>query len=282
MQESVGSIWSLSNRSEKRRLEREFKKLGILTVLPGFYDDPAFIKQEQIDPYILNKYAHLVESKNYDGKYLEFARNSIEIVAEVMSSVVSDDGRQGACVDASGIVGRMLDELQIWNYVAKATLTVVFDSKTGLTPKHFWDLDDGEFAAAHAFVVAPPFGVIDVTVSNQHWNDTQKSCLPHLVMADSWAIPKWDISDIANDRIQLYLKANRIPPKQYLAQTNPQMLEVLSVLKPRLIVTDSVSLKYIPVAVGGFMEKLDGISNYKPTGMSALELFEEMVLPRIT
>jgi hypothetical protein len=36
----------------------------------------------------------------------------------------------GACVHASGMVARMLDRLNIWNFVAKATLTITLGANT--------------------------------------------------------------------------------------------------------------------------------------------------------
>ncbi len=41
------------------------------------------------------------------------------------------------------------------------------------------------------------------------------------------------------------------------------------------------TLKYVIVAVGGFVEQLEGVVGYKPCGRTALQIFNEDVVPKL-
>lgn len=156
--------WRLSNLSKEKQLKRAFGNRGIDPSQVAFYDSPIFRAHEDQDPRILNTYAEHVEAKEYSAEYLLSAHKKIEAVAHAVGAAIRRDGRQGACVDASMMIGRMLDRLGVWNYVAKATLTIEFPDRSGIDPIYFPDMDPTrQFAAAHMIVVAPPFGIIDVT-----------------------------------------------------------------------------------------------------------------------
>jgi hypothetical protein len=222
-----------------------------------------------------------VEVRKYSHDYLVATKRKIELVSHAVASAVRADGRQGACVDASGMVGRMLDSLHVWNYVVKATLTVQFGPKTGLRDRFFWDLDEGEFAAAHAYVVAPPFGVVDVTIGEQDWDEKRKKVIPKQVLSESWDAANAELADIANDKIQMFALSRGIGLRDFLATNYPHYLDVMDVLPARLVKFSEVSLKYVPIGVGGTIEQLEGITAYKPGGRTALEIFDDEVKPQL-
>jgi hypothetical protein len=274
--------WTLSDSKEQKRLERAFSNRSIPFDAPGFCDHPAFLAAEKRDARFLELYARYVEARAYDEGYLTDAALKIRTVAEAVEAAIKADGRLGACVDASGMVGRMLDHLGIWNYVAKATLTVHFPAETGLTPRYFWVLDEGKFVASHAIVVAPPFGVVDVTVRHQPYDANQASHLPDVVTADTWSRVGWLPDDLANSQILGALTMQGIPFERYVERTEPQMLEVMHALPAREVCIDNTRLKYVVVAVGGVIENLEGLTGYKPCGRTALEIYKQDVEPRLT
>ena len=272
--------WKLSDRKEQKRLERAFSNRNIPFDAPGFCDHPAFLEAERKDARFLELYARYVEARTYDEDYLTHAAAKIQAAAQAMEEAVRADGRSGACVDGSGMLGRMLDRLAVWNYVAKATLTIHFPAASGLTPRYFWVLDEGNFVASHAIVVAPPFGIVDVTVRHQGYDATQASHLPYTVIADDWSPVAWAPDDLANSAILAALAARRIPFEAYVQKTEPQMLEVMRALPPREVLINDTRLKYVIVAIGGFTEPLEGITGYKPGGRTALQIFDQDVAPR--
>ena len=274
--------WPLSNERECRRLEREFSKQNIPFDTPGFYDHPTFLTHEQQDPQFLELYARYVEARPYDAGYLADAAAKIGIAANALALAVEADGRLGACVDASGMLGRMLDRLGIWNYVAKATLTITFPPDSGITDRYFWTFDQGNFAAPHAIVVAPPFGIVDVTIRHQDYEASEGDHLPPLVLAREWTPAKWTPEDLANFEILAALALQGASFDAFLRRYKPSMKDVMRALPPRQIKWGDTLLKYVVVAVGGTIEALEGITGYKPSGRTALQIFEQDISPLIS
>lgn len=83
-----------------------FSDRGISFTAPGFYDDPDFLGQERQDSRFLEIYARYVEARCYDDAYLADAATKIDIAARALEASIQADGRLGACVDASGMLGR--------------------------------------------------------------------------------------------------------------------------------------------------------------------------------
>jgi len=273
--------WSLSNAGREQELRANFQKLSIDCDAPGFLDSAAFLKAERANPRILEAYAEFIETRTYSKEYLADAGEKIEIAAEAVRAAVEKDGRQGACIDASGMLGRMLDKLGIWNYVAKATLTINYPEKSKLSPTHFWEFDEGQFAAPHAIVVAPPFGAIDVTVRHQGYSNHEERYLPPAVLATVFEDAGWNAEDLASQKMRVYLQVRGMAFHDFVATQRPGLLQVINTLRPRKIVVNGTSLKYVVVAVGGTIEQLDDITGYKPSGRTAKQIFIEDVLPKV-
>ncbi|MDD2179218.1 hypothetical protein OIN59_17410 [Acidovorax sp. D2M1] len=272
-------MWRLSNPQAAKRLRQVFARLDIPDEGPGFCDHPAFLSAEASHPELMELYAQYVEAREYSADYLTDAARKIGIAAAAVEAAVAKDGRLGACVDASGMLGRMLDRLGVWNYVAKATLTVEFPASSGLNPRYFWALDTREFVAPHAVVVAPPFGVIDVTAKHQPYPGGVAALLPAIVLADQWDSCGWYPEDLISPSVQVQIRRAGETFHGFLAAECPDMLQLISRLPPRQIHHDGTSLRYVMVAVGGTVEQLEGITGYKPCNRSALQIFEQDVMP---
>ena len=273
--------WSLSNAADEQTLLTFFQAKSIDCNSPGFLDSPAFLKAERDNPRILESYAHFIEARAYSEEYLVDAGVKIAIAAEAVWVTVEKDGRQGACVDASGMLGRMLDKLGIWNYVAKATLTIDYPPESKLSPSHFWGFDNGSFVAPHAIVIAPPYGIIDVTVRHQAYKNQQERFLPPAILASSFEEAEWTPEDLACDDLRAYLQAKRIQFRDFVSAQRPGMLQVMHTLPPRKAAINGTAVKYVVIAVGGTLEQLEEITGYKPSGKTALEIFQVEVLPKV-
>lgn len=271
--------WPLSSLQEARRLERAFSNRRIPFEQPGFFDHPNFIEHERKDARFLELYARYVEARQYAPDYLVVAERKIEIAARALERAIADDGRMGACVDASGMLARMLDRLGVWNYVAKATLTISFPEASGIDDRYFWVIDEGEFTAAHAVVVAPPFGIVDVTVRHQPYTEQEAALVPPITLAKEWQPARWTESDLANHAILGALAARHIPFEMFLKQQTPHMLDVMQVLPARSVRVGDAVLKYIVVAVGGTNEPLEEILGYQPAGRTAMQIYQQDIEP---
>src|SRR6187402_329685 len=100
--------------------------LGIDTSRPGFYNEPGFQAAERGDKKLLQAYADHVEHLSLDDGYLAYARERIVESASFFAERLHRDGRRGACLDASMILGQFLERQGVWNYVAEGALSIRF------------------------------------------------------------------------------------------------------------------------------------------------------------
>lgn len=275
--------WPLSNPSRATKLERVFDGLGINVSSAGFHDLPQFISAESNNPNILQSYAALIEAKAYTVEYLTDARRKIEIAVKALGDLVATDGRLGMCVHASSTLGRLLDEMGIWNYVAKATLTITFPKASGIGKRYFWAIDERAMTAPHAIVVAPPFGIIDLTVRHQPYADNEAEYLPSTVLADRFEIAAWHAEDLMNKALISELQRRRILVPDFLKKQCPSMWSAMQTIgsPARQLQIEQVQLKYVMTGVGGYSEKLREIEGYAPHGVRPGRILEEMILPKL-
>ncbi|AXJ91131.1 hypothetical protein DKP84_18910 [Acinetobacter pittii] len=136
---------------------------------PGFYDHENFINEEKKDPKFLEIYAAYINKRNYSDQYLVQAEHTIKEICKLFYNSIRNNKKLGACVDVSTVISRVLDKLGVWNCVIKGSLTINFPNRANLPQTHFWAIDTGDFTAPHAWVYAPPFNVIDLTLKYQHY-----------------------------------------------------------------------------------------------------------------
>jgi hypothetical protein len=137
---------------------------------PGFYDDPVFMAAEAKDPTLLDAYADHVDALTHDETYLQHARDRISRSVRFLHGRLLADGRKGACVDMSQMLSRFLEQQGVWNYIVKGGTAVYPAAHTGLDAAFHWLYDSRakeKSAAPHAWVCAPPFNVVDLTLGQQ-------------------------------------------------------------------------------------------------------------------
>jgi len=288
-QESAVSVttpsegWSLTNEIAFNEVWESLQRRGINGSRPGFHDSPAFLLAERSDPTVIDSVARIVEARPYSQAELDAAEVAIRVAADAVRVAVEADGRLGLCVIASGVLSRILDELGIWNYVAKATLTVSFPQHVSRSSRYFYAIDQGRFEAPHAVVVAPPFTVIDLTARHQAY-DTRgmAEALPSAMMSKAFEPYQWTVSDIvAPDYFELRAH-RRTELEGYLRTHKPQMLRMMNALPGRQVAYDGSVLRYVITGVGGYAERLaDLTANVNLNGRSPLSIYRDHVLSRL-
>lgn len=277
------SIWPLADAQVQAELEKDFSILAIDYSKPGFHDSKAFLAAEGRKPAFIDTYARYVEARQYGEQELVEAQRKIDAAAESVSKAVHADGRQGLCVVASSVLSRMLDEMGVWNYCGKATLTVSFPPGVSDGPRYFWAIDHGQFTAPHAIVVAPPYVVVDTTASAQPYDrPAMAKALPPLVLQRQFEPYKWKDDDIASPEFRIRLRESGATVQSYLEARNPQMLRMMQLLRGRCAPYPGGELRYVITGVGGYVEKLADLDeNAFINGKSPSSLLNEQVLPRL-
>jgi hypothetical protein len=260
-----------------------FRQRGINITHPGFYDEPGFREAELADPTFLNHYATFVRTIFLDDAYRARARREIPFIADVVRHELVADGRLGACVDIGMMLSRILEQEGYWNYQVKGSLTIRFPPESGIPPKYFWSFDvvQERFAAAHSWLVAPPFSIADIAVRQQPY-DNGGEFLPDAVVTERVTHATSSLRDLFSPsycdvmRVQFGLAPNRI-----VQEREPRLIRFQQRFPPELVTYGRTRLKYIPVAIGAPDSPFAEMGNWRVNGRVAIELYRDVVQPQL-
>ena len=169
-----------------------FSRLNILTTFPGFSDSAAFLAAEQADPTLLHEYARQVFGMKHTDDHLQQGDTTIRDVATFLES--------------------------LWNVAMSRMLSV----NTPLGNADFGPISSGPQAirAAHAWVYAPPFDVVDLTVKQQpHPTVNMKDHLPDVVPGRSDRAGRWRAEDFFSRPRTRNSKGSSEEPRPWRAST---------------------------------------------------------------
>ena len=267
--------------SSIEKIISDFKSHQIDISKAGFYDEPNFIKIERINPEYLNNYARFVQEKTYSSEYLDKARKVIPLIANELHEELLRDGRKGACIDLSMVLSRILEREGFWNYIVKGSLTVSFPNGSGIGDRFFWSIDHGSFSAGHAWVVAPPFRVIDLTVKQQERDYTELKYFPKYIITEVLTPELAKAEDIISPEIRQALQIQGLNSRNMISVINPTLNKVLATFKSGSIEIKNTTFKYIPVAFGAPDCALDNMVGISIGGMSAIDIYTKLVKPKL-
>jgi len=262
-------------------IESDFISRGIPIAHPGFYDHPSFMMVERENPAYLNNYARYVDERNRSMDYEAHVRKVAPIVAKHFYEKLLANGRLGACVDISGLVSRSLEREGIWNFVAKGSLTMLFPSRSKIPPQYFYSIDHGSFIAGHAWVVAPPLFVIDITIRLQPFQYSLADYLPPIICSDSKTQVLGTAVDIVAPEIRALLAMRGVAEKHVLRTISPQTLPFLRIFHGRLIKTSDITLKYVPVAVGAPDVSFEEMKSMYFDGKTGFEVYRDEITSKL-
>jgi hypothetical protein len=245
---------------------------------PGFYDDKRFLRAESVDPQFLETYARFVQCRPYDDDYLSRARREIPAIAEVVWRELVADGRLGACIDIDMILSRILEQEGFWNYMVKGSLTMRFPSDAKIGTRYYWSFDVVErpFAAAHAWIVAPPFSVVDVSIKQQ--SGPGGDWLPDKVVAEKFELAVASARDIFSPD---FLRATGLSAERAMSDANPNLPAILKMFPPVVIMAGAMELKYTTVAISAPDHPFLEMANWRVNGRFGPQLYEELVKPHL-
>lgn len=258
-------------------IQRDFFEAGIDVSAPGFYDDPIFSERESRNPDYLNNYARFVRGRQYSPEYLERAERVIRVVGDVLEAELVKDGREGACVDLNMVFSRILDKEGVWNHIVSGSLAVEF---AGSRLASFPSLDFGDFAAGHAWLYAPPFDVVDLTIRQQpHDNPRTKRLLPPSIFEKSVTPFRLKPTDVCSKTLLRMAAEKGVPNEKAIFTLEPHLREFFPLFPCNLVKRERLVFRYVPVAVSASDAPLEKIVNYPMSGRFAAQIYDELVRP---
>ena len=220
-----------------------FKDLNIPIEKPGFYNNEAFLEQERNNPIFIENYAYFINENKYDNYYINNAKKIIPIIIDFVYKELKKDNRIGSCIDVSQFISKVLEYEGFWNYMEFGSVSIAFPDNSNIPNKYFWTFDEGNFKAAHSWVVAPPYNIIDVSIKQQNYLNSEKEYLPDYVLTEDKNCTNFTLNEVCNINLiskyydpkiffQNYLKAN--PHKNKFFKDFPKK-ELLNIEPPNLL-----------------------------------------------
>jgi len=212
---------------------------------PGCYRTQSFQALLARHPEALQLYARHVEAQAHMPAYLQRVRRLVPRLVRWLGEEVAADGRPGLCVQASALLSRLLEELGIWNYVVAGGCVLSF-VPADVRPRVFYLFDLQPVEVPHAWVVAPPFDVIDLTLRQQRYPGPEGRRIPTQVL--SCRAPQVTVQpeDVCTPALLQGLLLRGWTREVLLRRAFPEFWHFLKQFPARQVQTPTVSVKYIP------------------------------------
>lgn len=265
-------------------LETMFAGLGIDCQNIEFYNSPAFQSAEKRDPNFLAAYGEYVQAKTFDADYLTRARIAVPKVAAFLRRELVRDGRLGACIDASHAMMKILEKLGIWCYFSGGSLTIEFAPEMKLPTRywaHFFEPPpNAGTPVGHAWLSAPPFKVVDITIGRQPNTERIASHLPDLVVEyEVGEVEGVSLEDMLDSslREKMAKQGYPVPTIHELMKQRPEVAQMLRTFRPFCVQNGKTTLKYFPCCAGALEEKFEVARTQCFSGRTYQQLFDDLM-----
>lgn len=258
-----------------------FAKLGVDTSNPGFYDSDTFLKEERSNPRLLEEYAAFVDLRVRSPEETMRVRDVVQRTAAFLFQRLSEDGRKGACVDASIALSRMLERRGVWNYIVKGALTLTFAPDTGLGDLHLAPImmNGNPAVAGHAWICAPPFRVVDITAAFQPYPPSYERLITSPIIEESLSPVTPTVEDLFDpDLVAEFLRRERrLPTLRDTTANDPDLMSKTRRFGAGSVTLGKVTFRYIACGIGAPDEPLERLSTLNLSGKYPRDLYEELL-----
>lgn len=237
--------------AEFRELDERLRRDGVDTSLIAFYDQARFVAQEKLNPEYMKLLARWLARRQITESYRRRAERAVPAIASRVAEVYAGSGMVAACFNGSSMLSRVLERAGIWNHVIHGCFVLEVPSR-GIW-RGYQTVDAKDFPGAvcgHAWVFAPPFHVVDVTIAAQRWFPEERPFVPKVVVTQFKARMQPEISDIIAARVQPELRGRASwGKKDLIYEVEPGLREMEGYIAPMGLTVGEARLRYVPIAV---------------------------------
>lgn len=248
------------------RIDERLRQLGIATTRFGFYDQPAFLAAEQRDGTFLEQYALWVTTRPRTADYDARVRGVVPRLAELLADLFEREDMQRSCVHVSSMLHRILDRLGVWSFGLKGSMIAEVASEDLWRAQPMCDIPDFPGAElGHAWVVAPPFVIVDATIRLQNpAGDPMNAFTPPIVAVEDAPLIKPTVEDVVSAELRSRHQRNegRLD-SQLHHRLVPQLKAFGSSFPSREVRFGDLALRYVPAAVrvsDVVLEEINGVA----------------------
>ncbi|MFQ5568365.1 MAG: hypothetical protein ACE5G0_01745 [Rhodothermales bacterium] len=259
-----------------REIIGAWKCEGLPIHSPGFYDHPRYVRAEQAKPGYITTYARYVRDKFYNTPYLDRSEAVVRAAASVVSDEIREDGRSNLCVAACKVLAKMLEREGVWNYIVVGGCSVSFHIGPRQLTRSFFPFDVRPVDAAHAWVVAPPFRIIDLTLRQQRYPGPAHAYVPEQVLARRTSTDTVDAHEVCAPALLRGLRLNGLEDDDILDRLLAPFKHCISVFPPEVVHADSAAVKYVPIRIITPEGDLDRLRRLRINGKTPERLYQRL------
>ncbi len=276
-------------RRQKKR-EAEFQEVdhrlrsdGVDTTQLGFYDQPAFLALEKADPEYLKLCTRWLARRPLSDSYRRRAKLVVPAVAATVAELFAGSDMVASCLNGSAMLSRVLERAGIWNHVIQGSFVLRVPHE-GIW-RGFQTVDEQDFPGAvlgHAWVFAPPFHVVDVTIAQQRWFDEEREFVPPMVVTTFTSRTLVELKDVVAARWRPRLQGHPLWGKRELVYEEVPELREMEIYVPSMELREGKALlRYVPVGTRWPDTDLEDMNTMEgctgPTGVKVWEHCVELV-----
>lgn len=238
--------------SDHARIDGQLRQLGIDTTRFGFYDQRPFLDAESRDANFLEQYALWVQTRPRSAEYEARVRSIVPHLAEFLADLFENADMRRSCVHVSSMMPRILDRLGVWSFGLKGSMIAEVARNDLWRGQPMCDIPDFDGAElGHAWVVAPPFLVVDGTIRLQNpVGDPMNAFVPPIVAVEDAPLIKPTVDDVVSAELQeRYRQPDGRLDTQLHHRLAPQLKAFGNAFPSREVRFGDLTLRYVPVAV---------------------------------
>jgi hypothetical protein len=267
---------------EFNRLDRQLSGLGINTGEFGFTDRPAFHAAERHNPTLIEDYARWVMLRPRDQDYDAHVRATVPRLAQLVATVLAEDGLEGSCEMACSLLTKGLDRLGVWSVGIVGSATFEVKGKDIWRGLHTVDRRDFPGAKlGHTWVCAPPFVVLDASIKRQRWTgDIIEPYIPFIILDEVGRKTKPTPIDVvsAEIRAQLMARSGSLPAN-IIYELEPNLRAFGETFPATEIVVDQLTARYVPTAAALSDGTFEDINTGGSHGRVGGDIWDNVIAP---
>jgi hypothetical protein len=193
-----------------------------------------------------------VQSRPRSAEYDERVRYIVPRLAEFLADLFEREDMQRSCVHVSSMMPRILDRLGVWSFGLKGSMISEVASEDLWRGQSMCDVEDFPGAElGHAWVVAPPFMIVDGTVRLQNLaGDPMNAFIPPIVAVEDAPVIKPTVDDVVSAQVRAHFaRQEGREDSQLHHRLVPQLREFGRNFPSREVRFGELTLRYVPAGV---------------------------------
>lgn len=263
---------------EFQSIDRLLRDDGIDTSLIEFYNQTSFLEKEKTDPRYARHLSRWLSRRPMSDSYQGRVSRVVPVVAERVANLFGESDMVASCVNGSFMLSKVLERAGIWNHVLHGSVVLEVASR-GIW-RGFQTVDAEDFPGAvrgHAWVFAPPFHVVDVTIAKQRWDSEERPFVPAHIISSFTSRLEVQLNDVVASRLFPTFETHPYwGQRRIIYDLVPGLREMEGDVAPMGVTVDEAKLRYIPVSTIIPEEPLE-LANSTPgcTGPTGEELWKD-------